>query len=149
MHGPNGTGYYQVVSDDGEYEYEGEYDIEYFEDEDELDREGNPLPSPQEKVQIINAIPSYKFEEAKFEESEDMSTSRNQDRPQTTATERKKRNEQRRIEKTVNCSICLDVLKTGATVKALACSHIFHSSCINAWLKEKLECPNCKNLVRF
>lgn len=91
-----------------------------------------------------------------MEETEDGQTSRSTtrsqakaDRPQTTATERKKRNEQRRIEKQISCSICLDILKTGVMVKALSCSHIFHSSCINSWLKEKLECPNCKNLVRF
>jgi hypothetical protein len=51
MQGPNGTGYYQVV-DGEEYEYEGELedDVEYFEDDDELDREGNPIPAGQEAV---------------------------------------------------------------------------------------------------
>jgi len=73
MQGPEGTGYYQVIQDDGnEYEYdedENDYDVEYFEDEEELDRDGNPMPSPQEAVQIINAIPSYKFEEAKDDDT--------------------------------------------------------------------------------
>lgn len=160
MQGPQGTGYYQIVNDvSQEYEYEGDngdYGGEYFEDDDELDRDGNPIPTAQEAVHIINSIPSYKFEEAKMEEIEEGQTARNTnrsqaqaDRPQTTATERKKRVEQKRIEKQVSCSICLDILKTGIMVKALSCSHIFHSSCINSWLKEKLECPNCKHLVRF
>ena len=50
MQGPSGTGYYQVIQDDGnEYEYdedEDDYDVEYFQEEEELDRDGNPIPSP-------------------------------------------------------------------------------------------------------
>jgi len=42
------------------------------------------------------------------------------------------------------CAICIDVLKTGIMVKALQCSHKFHSKCINDWLKQKLICPLCK-----
>ena len=48
----------------------GDYGQEYFEDDDELDRDGNPMPTAQEAVQIINSIPSYKFEAAKMEENE-------------------------------------------------------------------------------
>lgn len=43
-----------------------------------------------------------------------------------------------------NCAICMDVLKTGDMVKALQCSHKYHSKCINNWLKVKLKCPLCK-----
>jgi hypothetical protein len=46
-----------------------------------------------------------------------------------------------------NCAICIDVLKTGQMVKALQCTHKFHSSCINTWLKQKLACPLCKQSV--
>ena len=42
------------------------------------------------------------------------------------------------------CSICLDGVKTGQTVKALGCSHIFHVSCIDTWLRQKLKCPTCR-----
>ena len=87
VQGPNGTGYYQVVNSEGqEYGNEADdYDVEYFEDEDELDREGNPLPTGQEAVQIINAIPSYKFEENKGEETEEKSvhTARSVTKPST------------------------------------------------------------------
>ena len=43
-----------------------------------------------------------------------------------------------------NCAICIDVLKGGQMVKALNCTHKFHSKCINDWLKVKLKCPLCK-----
>ncbi|CDW84391.1 e3 ubiquitin-protein ligase [Stylonychia lemnae] len=43
-----------------------------------------------------------------------------------------------------NCAICYDLLKKGQMVKGLPCMHIFHSKCINQWLKQKLQCPLCK-----
>ena len=46
-----------------------------------------------------------------------------------------------------NCAICIDVLKTGQMIKALNCTHKFHSKCINDWLKVKLKCPLCKQSV--
>ena len=72
MQVPGGQGL-QYFFSDGNQNIEvqgdiGDSDIEYFEDDDELDREGNPLPSPEEIVAIINSIPSYRYEEAKFEE---------------------------------------------------------------------------------
>ena len=47
-----------------------------------------------------------------------------------------------------NCMVCHDILKQGKMVKRLDCSHIFHSTCINKWLKQKLCCPLCKVRVR-
>ena len=44
----------------------GEYpDDDYQDDEDEeqVDSDGEPLPSPEQIRDIINSIPSYKFEE--------------------------------------------------------------------------------------
>ena len=44
----------------------GEYpDDEYPDDEEEelVDSDGEPLPSPEQVRDIINAIPSYRFEE--------------------------------------------------------------------------------------
>lgn len=46
-----------------------------------------------------------------------------------------------------NCAVCLDKLKNGCMVKALGCSHKYHSKCINDWLKVKLKCPLCKQSV--
>jgi len=47
----------------------------------------------------------------------------------------------------VNCAICLDKLKGGQMVKALNCTHKYHSKCINDWLKQQLRCPLCKESV--
>lgn len=56
---------------------------------------------------------------------------------QDSFTERK-RKEIKRQEKEVSCSICLEVLRTGVQVKKLLCKHVFHTSCIHNWLKQKL-----------
>jgi len=47
----------QDVDEDG-------YDEQLYGDEGNVDSDGEPIPSPEEVRDIINSIPSYKFEEA-------------------------------------------------------------------------------------
>lgn len=116
---------------------------QYYLEEDNLDSDGEPLPSADEIKDIINSIPSFKFEEAPsgYESSMSMVSKRKSGAANNSAqdsfTERK-RKEIKRQEKEVSCSICLDVLRTGAQVKKLTCKHVFHTSCIHNWLKQKL-----------
>ncbi|KAJ5076767.1 hypothetical protein M0811_00084 [Anaeramoeba ignava] len=42
------------------------------------------------------------------------------------------------------CCICLDKFNEGDIITTLPCFHIFHSSCIEAWLKMNKVCPLCK-----
>ena len=44
-------------------DYPSEMD-DFADDEEGLDSDGEPLPSPEEIIMIINSIPSFKFEEA-------------------------------------------------------------------------------------
>lgn len=47
------------------------------------------------------------------------------------------------------CSICLDSYKTDDKVIAFKeCPHIFHSGCIESWLKINYYCPLCKSDTR-
>lgn len=46
-----------------------------------------------------------------------------------------------------NCRICMDDIKKGDICKELCKGHIFHSNCINNWLKRSLECPICRNTI--
>ena len=41
------------------------------------------------------------------------------------------------------CPICLDNLDINET-KILPCNHIFHTLCIDTWLKRKNMCPLCR-----
>jgi Ring finger domain len=42
---------------------------------------------------------------------------------------------------TEECSICTE--NTGTVIRS-ACDHFFHKQCINKWLKENDNCPNCR-----
>ncbi|KAK1377388.1 hypothetical protein POM88_033581 [Heracleum sosnowskyi] len=44
----------------------------------------------------------------------------------------------------ITCSVCLEDLRPWMKFKKLPCSHIFHPTCIDHWLKEKTSCPNCR-----
>lgn len=43
-----------------------------------------------------------------------------------------------------SCSICMDDVAIGDEVTRLWCSHWFHESCVEAWLKEHDSCPQCR-----
>lgn len=125
--GPNGQAQYY------------EYDEEYGDEGEQLDENGQPLPSPEQIKNIINAIPAFKYEEKKqpvTSPSRQGDKSSSQDKQDDTNTPD-------------SCAICLDDLKTGQMVKALACSHKFHGKCINNWLKQKLLCPLCKEKIHL
>lgn len=42
------------------------------------------------------------------------------------------------------CSICLDDFQPDTLCRQLFCEHIYHGPCIEAWLANHLNCPNCK-----
>ena len=92
---------------------------QYADEEDEEEQ-----LSPDEIKDIINSYTAFRYEEPQPDPQ-----SKNEKEP-------------------INCAICQDVLKTGQMVKALPCTHKYHSKCINEWLKVKLKCPLCKQALR-
>nr|XP_017245558.1 PREDICTED: uncharacterized protein LOC108217230 [Daucus carota subsp. sativus] len=44
----------------------------------------------------------------------------------------------------ITCSVCLEDLSSGMEFEKLPCSHVFHSNCIDHWLKRNRTCPNCR-----
>jgi hypothetical protein len=114
------------------------YGDEYEEEEPQVDEDGQPLQSPEDIKNIINAIPSFKYEEKK-----QSSLNKPAADDHVSDTESQKANNKD------SCAICFDDLQTGQMVKALACSHKFHSKCINIWLKQKLKCPLCKERINL
>ncbi|XP_050113252.1 E3 ubiquitin-protein ligase MPSR1-like isoform X1 [Malus sylvestris] len=45
------------------------------------------------------------------------------------------------------CTICLEDFGDGEFCRVFACKHMFHSDCIDHWLKNHLTCPICRNYV--
>ena len=43
-----------------------------------------------------------------------------------------------------NCVICLEDFKNGDKATVLPCIHLFHTSCVQSWLKTQNSCPICK-----
>lgn len=44
----------------------------------------------------------------------------------------------------LQCSVCLDVVTAGSTVKTMPCAHAFHATCIDPWLMRRASCPCCR-----
>ena len=45
------------------------------------------------------------------------------------------------------CNICLSKIKSGESIRKLECNHNFHSECLDKWLLEKNNCPNCRKII--
>ncbi|KAH3877290.1 uncharacterized protein LOC127871329 isoform X2 [Dreissena polymorpha] len=46
------------------------------------------------------------------------------------------------------CSICFEDYQTGDKQTTLTCLHVYHSCCIEPWLKERATCPVCRQEVK-
>ena len=48
----------------------------------------------------------------------------------------------------INCSVCLaDINLFDRKVSILNCGHFFHSQCLNNWLAQQMNCPECRAIV--
>ena len=52
--------------------------------------------------------------------------------------------ENKRHDNNNNCVVCLCDFQIGDIISALPCCHVFHTECIQNWLKNELSCPVCK-----
>ena len=43
----------------------------------------------------------------------------------------------------LSCCICFEEFSIDAKVKETKCNHLFHSSCLQEWIKRKIEKPDC------
>jgi hypothetical protein len=50
---------------------------------------------------------------------------------------------------TTECSVCMDAFQEGDLMRQLpGCGHIFHSECVDEWLKHHPSCPICRKDTR-
>jgi hypothetical protein len=45
----------------------------------------------------------------------------------------------------IECPVCLELLQSDETIRALPCCHSFHIQCIDPWLSNNHTCPVCKH----
>ena len=45
------------------------------------------------------------------------------------------------------CSICLTTMN-GYDTRVTPCRHVFHETCLTAWIKESSTCPLCRHVFR-
>ena len=45
------------------------------------------------------------------------------------------------------CSVCLEPMVKGETIRTLPCFHRLHKDCIDPWLRNKKFCPVCRASV--
>lgn len=43
-----------------------------------------------------------------------------------------------------SCTICLSTFEDGESVRRLRCMHLFHTDCVDNWLKDRSACPVCR-----
>ena len=48
-----------------------------------------------------------------------------------------------------DCAICLEPLTVGNRCAVISCGHIFHASCLYAWLIRNTHSPYCEGSVRL
>lgn len=51
------------------------------------------------------------------------------------------------INDTIECTICLQTYQVGCNISIMKCNHFFHEKCIKKWLDQKLNCPNCRQII--
>ena len=48
----------------------------------------------------------------------------------------------------ISCSICLgDINLFDKEVSITKCGHFFHANCLNSWLAQQMNCPECRTIV--
>lgn len=96
----------------------------------------------------INNLPTAKFRKA----SSDEKAKGDKERPlagvMTYVGASENMMERPLCEDDAECCICLSSYEDGVELRDLPCSHHFHGSCINKWLRINATCPLCKyNIV--
>ena len=50
----------------------------------------------------------------------------------------------------INCSVCLgdiNLFDKKKKISILNCGHFFHANCLNDWLNQQMNCPECRAIV--
>ena len=45
------------------------------------------------------------------------------------------------------CTVCMDIIQNGDGTRTLPCFHIYHTNCVDPWLRRHGRCPLCKSVL--
>lgn len=51
------------------------------------------------------------------------------------------------VDEQATCAICQEDFKSKEWVRKMTCLHLFHSNCVNDWIKRTNNCPTCRETV--
>ncbi|OMO59041.1 Zinc finger, RING-type [Corchorus capsularis] len=109
-----------------------------------LDADNVPSSASMSEEEI-NALPVHKYkvyapqsgDSSMQQASSSNSPQKNQD-PNNAVGSMKSSDDE------LTCSVCLEQVNVGETIRSLPCLHQFHASCIDPWLRQQGTCPVCK-----
>lgn len=104
---------------------------------DLIERMGNVNRSATDTE--INSLPTHQYKPPKGTLSQGRSATAG-----ASSSARKEDDESEDIK----CSICLGDYEPNEEVKHMLCGHMFHSDCLDRWLKINRTCPICKQSLR-
>ncbi|KAJ4719990.1 E3 ubiquitin-protein ligase SDIR1 [Melia azedarach] len=118
---------------------------------DELDYEtlraldADNVPTASMSDEEINALPVHKYKVSGSQSGASSMQSASSSAP----AEQKKLDTaiavgSLKTEDELTCTVCLEQVNVGETVRSLPCLHQFHANCIDPWLRQQGTCPVCK-----
>ncbi|KAK7276294.1 hypothetical protein RIF29_17433 [Crotalaria pallida] len=105
----------------------------------------NAHTTPAMTDEEINALPIHKYKVSGLPNS----SSTMQQASSSTPAEKKEdtsnaTGSMKASDDELTCSVCLEQVNVGDTLRSLPCLHQFHANCIDPWLRQQGTCPVCK-----
>ncbi|OMO96798.1 Zinc finger, RING-type [Corchorus olitorius] len=109
-----------------------------------LDADNVPSSSSMSEEEI-NALPVHKYKvyapqsgESSMQQASSSNSPQKKQDPNNAVGSMKSSDDE------LTCSVCLEQVNVGETIRSLPCLHQFHASCIDPWLRQQGTCPVCK-----
>ncbi|XP_019433021.1 PREDICTED: E3 ubiquitin-protein ligase SDIR1-like isoform X2 [Lupinus angustifolius] len=110
----------------------------------------NVHTTPAMSDEEINALPVHKYKGYGPQNSSTMQQASSSTTAEVSTTSLKREDtsnaggSMKASDDGLTCSVCLEQVNVGDTLRSLPCLHQFHANCIDPWLRQQGTCPVCK-----